>query len=396
MARTLVENLADTWDPSQYTDEYRENLMKIIKAKLKGKEPKLDRARRAAAGRGRRPDGAPAPVAAGGGRRREGEKIGRKRRDRRRHPARRSGGGQHKIRRCRPGRTTPRPCGRCWPAPATRRSSPPHSPTSPSTTASAPSPSVRRMPTCASGRASATRRPRSFPRSPPRCARGAAARRGPSSSTARSWRSMRAARPIGFQNLQGRIHLKIERRAAPLDGRAFIVFDLLRDGDEDLRPLPLRERRARLAAAARRRARSAAAHQRAGRPATAARCTSARRRSGWEGLIAKRLDSVYKSGRRSPDWRKLKLVRRQACVDRRLDRAARLAPVLRRAAARRLRRRRDGCSTSATPAPASAMRSSDACGSALHALKTKDVPLLGRPAHQRARRTGSSRRSSPR
>jgi DNA end-binding protein Ku len=41
MARTLVKNLADRWDPSQYTDEYRENLMKIIKAKLKGKEAKL-------------------------------------------------------------------------------------------------------------------------------------------------------------------------------------------------------------------------------------------------------------------------------------------------------------------------------------------------------------------
>ncbi len=41
MARALVENLADTWDPSKYTDEYRENLMKIIKAKLKGKEPHL-------------------------------------------------------------------------------------------------------------------------------------------------------------------------------------------------------------------------------------------------------------------------------------------------------------------------------------------------------------------
>jgi DNA end-binding protein Ku len=41
MARTLVENLADTWDPSQYTDQYRENLMKIIKAKLKGKEAHL-------------------------------------------------------------------------------------------------------------------------------------------------------------------------------------------------------------------------------------------------------------------------------------------------------------------------------------------------------------------
>jgi len=42
MARTLVENLADTWDPSQYTDEYRANLMKIIKAKMKGTEAHLE------------------------------------------------------------------------------------------------------------------------------------------------------------------------------------------------------------------------------------------------------------------------------------------------------------------------------------------------------------------
>src|SRR5688572_23456703 len=41
MAKTLVKNLADKWDPSQYTDEYRANLMKIIKAKMKGKEAKL-------------------------------------------------------------------------------------------------------------------------------------------------------------------------------------------------------------------------------------------------------------------------------------------------------------------------------------------------------------------
>jgi DNA end-binding protein Ku len=44
MARTLVEQLADTWDPSQYTDTYRENLMKIIKAKMKGKEARLTEA----------------------------------------------------------------------------------------------------------------------------------------------------------------------------------------------------------------------------------------------------------------------------------------------------------------------------------------------------------------
>jgi DNA end-binding protein Ku len=44
MARTLVEQLADTWDPGQYTDEYRANLMKIIKAKMKGKKPDLQAA----------------------------------------------------------------------------------------------------------------------------------------------------------------------------------------------------------------------------------------------------------------------------------------------------------------------------------------------------------------
>ena len=44
MAKTLVENLHDTWDPSQFTDEYRQNLMKIVKARMKGKEPKLQAA----------------------------------------------------------------------------------------------------------------------------------------------------------------------------------------------------------------------------------------------------------------------------------------------------------------------------------------------------------------
>jgi DNA end-binding protein Ku len=41
MARMLVENLAGKWDPEQYTDQYRANLMKIIKAKVKGREPDL-------------------------------------------------------------------------------------------------------------------------------------------------------------------------------------------------------------------------------------------------------------------------------------------------------------------------------------------------------------------
>jgi len=35
---------------------------------------------------------------------------------------------------------------------------------------------------------------------------------------------------------------------------------------------------------------------------------------GWEGLIAKHADSLYKSGKRTPDWRKLKIVKQQELV----------------------------------------------------------------------------------
>ena len=41
MAKMLIENLAAEWDPSKYTDEYRDNLMKLIKARIKGVKPKL-------------------------------------------------------------------------------------------------------------------------------------------------------------------------------------------------------------------------------------------------------------------------------------------------------------------------------------------------------------------
>jgi DNA end-binding protein Ku len=42
MATQLVENLAEPFDPSQYKDEYRANLKKIISAKMKGKEIEYD------------------------------------------------------------------------------------------------------------------------------------------------------------------------------------------------------------------------------------------------------------------------------------------------------------------------------------------------------------------
>jgi DNA end-binding protein Ku len=41
MARQLIGNLAARWQPEKYTDEYKENLMRVINAKVKGKRPKL-------------------------------------------------------------------------------------------------------------------------------------------------------------------------------------------------------------------------------------------------------------------------------------------------------------------------------------------------------------------
>jgi DNA end-binding protein Ku len=41
MARQLIDNLSATWEPEKYTDEYRDNLMKVIQGKVKGRQPKL-------------------------------------------------------------------------------------------------------------------------------------------------------------------------------------------------------------------------------------------------------------------------------------------------------------------------------------------------------------------
>src|SRR5687767_618110 len=41
MAKALVNSLAAEWDPSKYTDDYRDNLMRVIQAKMKGKTARL-------------------------------------------------------------------------------------------------------------------------------------------------------------------------------------------------------------------------------------------------------------------------------------------------------------------------------------------------------------------
>ena len=41
MAMQLIDSLSAKWQPDKYNDEYRDNLMKVIQAKLKGRRPKL-------------------------------------------------------------------------------------------------------------------------------------------------------------------------------------------------------------------------------------------------------------------------------------------------------------------------------------------------------------------
>ncbi|HEX7793237.1 MAG TPA: DNA ligase D [Vicinamibacterales bacterium] len=130
--------------------------------------------------------------------------------------------------------------------------------------------------------------------------------------------------PAGFQNLQGRIHLK-ERSGATSPKRqsreggpsrpsvALMAFDVLREGQEDLRDRALTERRKILQRLFRK----------TGSPilrisdqvtgdgrALYERATA----QGWEGLIAKRATSRYASGKRTSDWRKLKIQQEQEFV----------------------------------------------------------------------------------
>ncbi|MGH9311464.1 MAG: DNA ligase D [Vicinamibacterales bacterium] len=122
--------------------------------------------------------------------------------------------------------------------------------------------------------------------------------------------------PAGFQRLQGRIHVKGAHDVEVLDRAqptALIAFDLLRDGEDDLRGLPLTARRERLETHLG--ADLSATLRLSEQVASDGRALEARaREEGWEGLIVKEASSPYHSGRRSPAWRKLKLVNSEEFV----------------------------------------------------------------------------------
>jgi bifunctional non-homologous end joining protein LigD len=125
-------------------------------------------------------------------------------------------------------------------------------------------------------------------------------------------------RPAGFQRLQGRMHLKDARdaeRAEAAQPAVLIAFDLLREGKQDLTRLPLTERRARLEKLFKRlKAEDQVLRlsEQVKDDATALHARAVKEK--WEGLIAKDAASTYQPGRRSPAWRKIKLLHEQEFV----------------------------------------------------------------------------------
>ena len=129
----------------------------------------------------------------------------------------------------------------------------------------------------------------------------------------------RRGRALRFQALQGRMHAESEEtvaRNAAATMTAFVAFDLLADRDRSLTSLPFSERRKALEA------RVPARRGAIVRRGESVRCASAAARKmfvraraeGWEGVLLKRVDAPYVAGKRTPDWRKVKLEREQEFV----------------------------------------------------------------------------------
>jgi len=123
-------------------------------------------------------------------------------------------------------------------------------------------------------------------------------------------------RPASFQRLQHRIHVTVpgfhsKKKILPPQEQpaAFIAFDLLRDGNDDLRDLPLVERRKRLEALFRKHTLPSSelvriTVQSVGDGTALLEQAEA---ENWEGLMVKLARSPYRTARRSPEWVKYKL-----------------------------------------------------------------------------------------
>jgi bifunctional non-homologous end joining protein LigD len=114
-----------------------------------------------------------------------------------------------------------------------------------------------------------------------------------------------------FERLQQRMQIRDPERARRSRVAVYYyLFDLLELGSEDLRGLPLRERKAKLRSAVEFRGRLRLTSYRSGEGEEAFRSAC---RRGWEGVIAKRADSRYVATR-SRDWLKLKCAHGQELV----------------------------------------------------------------------------------
>jgi bifunctional non-homologous end joining protein LigD len=114
-----------------------------------------------------------------------------------------------------------------------------------------------------------------------------------------------------FERLQQRMQIRDAERArrSPV-AVYYYIFDLLELGGEDVRPLPLLDRKARLKQAVEFRGHLRYTTYRRGDGETAFRSACQR---GWEGVIAKRAASPYVAVR-SRDWLKLKCAHGQELV----------------------------------------------------------------------------------
>jgi bifunctional non-homologous end joining protein LigD len=123
-------------------------------------------------------------------------------------------------------------------------------------------------------------------------------------------------KPARFQELQSRMHVKEPRmieRLSTSTPAAIVLFDILVDDDDALIAKPWTERRARLLKLVGKRT---APHLWVTESieGDGKKMLERARRQGWEGIIAKRMDSTYEPGKRPRSWLKLKIEFREEFV----------------------------------------------------------------------------------